>query len=67
MDRCITKAECDFCHGIYFLDELVRMTLNYPNDGHDIFNEVLCGECKDYLVAYYWNVAPQLQRYYHPA
>lgn len=63
----MTKGECEFCHGRFYLDDLVRLALNYPQEPTDIFNEVLCHGCLGYLVAHYWDIAPELERYYHPA
>ena len=66
-DRAMTVGECECCFGIRYLDELIRLQLVDATKNYDVLNMVLCPNCKEHKIDWWWNVDPKLYRYYHPA
>jgi len=66
-DRALTKAACEYCHERHYLDELIRLEITDRSMDFDLFNEVVCERCKDYVIGYWWDVDPTHYRFYHPA
>lgn len=67
MDRSLLKDDCEMCHSRLWLTQLLRLQFTHADYRTMVFDEILCGSCRDQVIAFYWKADPTLLRWFHPA
>lgn len=66
-DRAMIRQRCEYCYDKIDLDQLTRLTGNFPGDEFDTVDTTVCIRCLEYLRYYWRSEAPLMWQYFRPA